>query len=280
MSIIGAVNTVIDYRSPGPLTDLGSVEAAVLVTVGQDPVEICDLAHTLVIQPCDAESLGLPSERFMTNQTRPAARLIEALLAMDPAPVTSPRKPDMRVVGTCRHFAVISCALLRHRGIPARVRCGFATYFQTGRGLDHWITEYRDDASGRWVRIDSEVLGAEILDHPDDLRPGEFLSGGEAWTAFRGGDLDASTFGVYGTNNWGAAEIRGNTVKDLAALNKVETLPWDEWGRMTAAYSGETGPDYDELLDSVAGVCASDDSLAVSGLYKNQDLRVPDDLIR
>ncbi|MCA2211786.1 transglutaminase-like domain-containing protein [Wangella sp. NEAU-J3] len=38
---------------------------------------------------------------------------------------------------TCRHFAVLACALLRHRGIPARARCGFATYFQPGKGLDH-----------------------------------------------------------------------------------------------------------------------------------------------
>jgi hypothetical protein len=30
-------------------------------------------------------------------------------------------------------------------------------------------------------------------------------------------------------------------------LNKVEMLPWDEWGCMTAAYRGETGEDYDDL---------------------------------
>ena len=39
----------------------------------------------------------------------------------------------------------------------------------------------------------------------------------------------------------GPGEIRGNLVKDLAALNKVEMLSWDESGRMTAAYAGETG---------------------------------------
>jgi hypothetical protein len=71
-----------------------------------------------------------------------------------------------------------------------------------------------------------------VLTHSHDLRPGEFRTGGEAWSAFRRGEIDASRFGVYGTQNWGAAEIRGNAVKDLAALNKVETLPWDEWGGM------------------------------------------------
>jgi hypothetical protein len=97
--------------------------------------------------------------------------------------------------------------------------------------------------------------------------------------AFRRGEIDAARFGVYGTGNWGPAEIRGNAVKDLAALNKVEMLPWDEWGRMTAAYRGETGEDYDELLDEIAAVCAADDPAAVVGLYAHDDLRVPAEII-
>ncbi|HTZ10541.1 MAG TPA: transglutaminase-like domain-containing protein [Acidimicrobiales bacterium] len=183
-------------------------------------------------------------------------------------------------MGTCRHFAVLACALLRHRGVPARVRCGFATYFQKGQGLDHWIIEYWNHDQTRWVRIDPEVLGQALLPHPEDLRPGEFLTGGEAWSAYRRGEIDASTFGVYGTENWGPGEIRGNTVKDLAALNKVETLPWDEWGRMEQGYKGETGPDYDELLDEVAVACASADQNAVATLYTREDMRVPSELIR
>ncbi|WP_269803231.1 transglutaminase domain-containing protein [Streptomyces sp. Go-475] len=51
-----------------------------------------------------------------------------------------PRPPEHRVVGTCRHFAILACAFLRARGIPARARCGFGTYCAEGRGLDHWIT--------------------------------------------------------------------------------------------------------------------------------------------
>ena len=85
---------------------------------------------------------------------------------------------------------------------------------------------------------------------------------------------------MYGTENWGAAEIRGNAVKDLAALNKIEMLPWDEWGRMTEAYQGRTGPDYDQMLDTLAAVCADDDPTAIAALYERHELRVPLDLIR
>jgi hypothetical protein len=258
----------IDYVTPGPLTDLDGVDPAALPA---DPVELCRSVRDLVIQPSDARSLDLPEERFAENQLRPAGALVARLLELDPAPLTTAREPRDRVVGTCRHFAVLSCALLRRRGIAARARCGFATYFEPGKGLDHWVTEYRTD---RWVRIDSEVLGLDVLDHPHDLRPGEFLSGGEAWSAYRRGELDAATFGVPGTGNWGPSEIRGNAVRDLAALNKVEMLPWDEWGRMTDAYAGKTGADYDSLLDELAG---ADDPAA---LYRHPDLRVPDDLVR
>jgi len=277
---VAGMVSVSDYAAPGPLTNLDGVDAAVLESVAQHPVEICFPVHALVIQPNDAQTLGVPPERFSENQMRPAASIVQTLLALDPAPLSLPREPEKRVIGTCRHFAVLNCALLRYRGIPARVRCGFATYFQPGQGLDHWITEYWDDASGRWVRIDSEVLTMPVLPHPEDLRPGEFLSGGEAWSAFRRGELDASHFGVYGTENWGVGEIRGNAVKDLAALNKVEMLPWDVWGRMEEAYRGETGDDYDELLDELATVCTGDDPVAIAALYTRDELTVPVDLIR
>ena len=197
------VTGAIDYAASGPLTGLDSVHASVLADIPRDAVEICRPVHSLVIEPNDAESLGAAADRFSENQIRPVGKLIDALLALDPAPLAVAREPDRRVIGTCRHFAVLSCALLRYRGIAARVRCGFATYFHPGQGLDHWITEYWHRDEDRWVRIDPEILGRSVLPAPDDLRVGDFLSAGEAWTAFRNGQIDASRFGVYGTENWG-----------------------------------------------------------------------------
>lgn len=269
----------IDYALPGPLTSLDSISPSVLERIPDTPAEICWPVHSLVIQPEEAKALRLPDARFSENQIRPAASLIQSLLTMDPAPLDTGRPPDRRVIGTCRHFALLACALLRYRGIAARVRCGFATYFQPGQGLDHWITEYWHEQDERWVRIDSEILGQTVLAEPEELRPGQFLSGGEAWTAFREGRIDAAQFGVYGTGNWGPAEIRGNAVKDLAALNKVEMLPWDEWGRMDASYKGQTGADYDELIDTIASVCANDDPSAIADLYELDELTVPAKLI-
>ncbi len=273
----------LDYATAGPLTDLGGLSPAALAGLAQvatDPVGICAQVHSLVIQPHDAAALGVRPDRLAERDIRPAAMLVEILTALDPGPLHLPRAASARVVGTCRHFAVLSCALLRYRGIAARARCGFATYFQPGLGLDHWIIEYRDQPAGRWVRVDTELLGLSILARPDDVPPVAFLTGGEAWSAYRQGRIDAAAFGVHGTENFGPAEIRGNAIRDLAALNKVETLPWDEWGQMTASYRGETGADYDELIDSVAAVCAVADPAAVARLCACDQLRVPAELSR
>ena len=164
-------------------------------------------------------------------------------------------------------------------GSPAEFAAVSATYFQPSQALDHWIVEHREPA-GRWIRLDPEVLAQDVVEHPEDLAPGAFITGAEAWQACRRGDIDATTFGVHGTENFGPAEIRGNLVKDLAALNKVEMLPWDEWGRMTDAYEGATGEDYDELLDEVATACAADQDDDIHDLYQHPDLCVPEHLLR
>ncbi|WP_075835860.1 transglutaminase-like domain-containing protein [Rhodococcus sp. YL-1] len=270
----------IDYSAPGPLTELDAVPNGAVAVLDPDPMKICSPVHSFVVQPTDSAARELPEKRLAENQIRPAAELVGLLLALDPAPLNTLRNQGERVVGTCRHFAVIACALLRRSGIEARVRCGFATYFEAGRAMDHWIIEYRNSDVDRWIRLDPEVLGQNVVGNADDLTPEQFLTGGEAWSAYRRGEIDAASFGVYGTDNWGPGEIRGNAVKDFAAMNKVEMLPWDEWGRMTDAYDGKTGADYDALLDDVAAVCAADDPTAIATLYNHEDLQVPTEMIR
>lgn len=271
--------TTIDYTTAGPLTDLRRAGTQALSGLPADPVALCALVPGLVVHPLATDGLGLARERFAESQLRSAASIIARLLELDPAPLAVRREPAQRVVGTCRNFVVLSCALLRWRGIPVRARCGFGMYFQAGLGLDHWITEYWSGQQERWVRVDTQHLENDFVAAPADLRPGEFLTGGEAWSAVRAGTADGRKFGVVGTENFGLAEVRGNAVRDLAALAKREMLPWDEWGRMEESYRGETGADYDALVDEIAAACAADDPGAVASLYDREELRVPAGLL-
>ncbi len=265
-----------DYASPGRLTDLGQF-AAFPATLPALPLDICALVADLVIEPDDAIAAGVSEQRTGERNLRFASSIVSRLVHMRPEPLTVARAPGERVVGTCRHFALLACALLRHQTIASRVRCGFATYFQTGSAVDHWIVEMRTDE--RWVRVDPEVLGQAVTDRADDLRDEDFLSGAEAWLAHRAGQIDPDRFGVHGTENWGVGEIRGNLVKDLAALNKLEMLPWDEWGQMPAGYENTAGPAYDALLDRIAQACARDNADELAKVGTITELRVPQSLL-
>jgi hypothetical protein len=272
---------VLSYSQPGLFTSLDATQLHLINALPDEPVGICAVAQGLVIQPHDAAAAGISEDRIPEKDIRPASELIAVLTALDSSPLNHTRTPEKRVVGTCRHFTTLACAFLRARGIPARARCGFGTYFAEGRGIDHWITEYWDADDQRWVRVDTEHLGKGYVEHPEDLAVGEFLTGGEAWGLYRAGLIDAQMFGVPRTDHaWGPAEIMGNAVRDLAALCNQEMLPWDEWGRMTAAYEGTTGPDYDQLLDTLADTCAEDDAQALTVLFGHEDLVVPDHLLR
>ena len=273
--------TDIRYDIPTGMTAIAEDVRPLLAGLPAAPVEICAVAQGLVVLPDFAVGLGVHEDRQGEKSIRPSSEILRALRVLDDRPIDRPRELSDRVVGTCRHFAVLSCALLRHQGIPSRARCGFAAYFSPGNFVDHWIVEYRSPDQDRWVRVDPEILGFDFVSAPDDLAPGEFLSGGEAWSFCRDGGADESTFGVDGfPEAWGIAEVRGNTIRDLAALNKVEMLPWDEWGRMKDSYDGVTGPDYDSLIDTIAATCASNDDSRIAAQYATDELAVPESLQR
>ncbi|HKA68709.1 MAG TPA: transglutaminase-like domain-containing protein [Actinomycetes bacterium] len=269
-----------DYARPGPLTVLSARHFAAAAGLPRTPIDLCAVVPGLVVHPLDTDGLDLSRERMSTQSLRPVSAIVDALLTIDGADLDVPRGRGDRVVGTCRTFVVLACALLRWRGIPARARCGFGSYFQPGLHLDHWIAEYWEPEQARWVRVDVEHLHATYVPRPDDLAPDEFRTGGEAWQWYRAGGVDGMTFGVAGTSDaWGPAEIRGNAIRDLAALNRVELLPWDNWGRMQDSYDGKTGADYDTLIDRVAAACADPSPSAARDLYRMPELTVPPGLL-
>lgn len=249
----------IAYAVPGPLTSLSGGPAAAVAALASEVATLCRAVPGLVAEPDDPTGAGLAPDRLAERNARSAQDLLTRVLARDPGPLDRARAPEHRVVGTCRHHAVLATALLRAHGIPARARCGFASYFVPGRWVDHWITEHRSAAEARWQRIDPEILDLGVVPDPFDLAPSAFQTGGEAWLAVRAGLADPAAYGVAGTGNWGPGEIRGNVLRDLAALDRVEVLPWDEWDPMAASYAGTAGPAFDGDVDAIATACADDD---------------------
>jgi hypothetical protein len=232
-----------------------------------------------VVRGCVVAGLPLPPGRD-DLQVRPASAMIDRILEIHDAPIVERREPNMRFIGCCRHFATLSCALLRYKGIPSRVRAGFAGYFEPDIWVDHWVLEHWLASEQRWVRVDAQWSDRWFAKQ----YPGEssesvlqrlYLSGTEMWQRCRRGEIDPDRCKMGG-ENWGIGEVRGSVLYDFAAINQDEMLPWDVWGQMKAAYRSETDVAYDEWLDSVSSVAINGDFDAIRETYAGHpDLRVP-----
>jgi hypothetical protein len=199
----------------------------------------------------------LPEQRRDEANTRHVAAILSWLGTLDE------RRPEDRFAGTCRDFTVLLCAMLREAGVPARARAGFAGYFTDADGFfdDHWVVEVWDDDRG-WRLIDAQIASAPAGTYTDadvdplDVPRDAFLVAGQAWLECRAGSRDLDRIGTSAAGLTGMWEVQGNVVRDLASLNRVETLPWDNWGLIPTHYDQLEPADVD-LLDRVAAVGAA-----------------------
>jgi hypothetical protein len=263
------------YATPGAMTDLARCSSEAFEGLPESPDELMRVVRRCVVAGDAPEGRDDP-------QIRLAADMVERILEIEPGPLAEARPADKRFVGTCRHFATLTCALLRRVGVPSRVRAGFAGYFEPEWWVDHWIVEHwRDD---RWVRVDAQY-GDRFFQSQDPSATSEsvvrdsFLSGGETWLRCRRGELDPDRCKM-GFVNTGIGEVRGSVLYDVAALNQREMLPWDVWGDMKAAYAGETDESYDEMLDAISAVTTTGDFERIRAVYESRgNVRVPESLV-
>ncbi len=167
---------------------------------------------------------GWLKERTHEIESRRVEKSLALIMEHDDRPINIPRPKEKKLIVDCRHFATLLCAMLRHQGIPARVRCGFATYLEKSHYQDHWVCEYWNWDEERWVLEDPDVV-------KHDFPREEFYTGGHAWTLVRAGEISDVQFG-FGPDLRGQWTIRYDLPRDLAALNKFEGLSSDAWGTM------------------------------------------------
>jgi hypothetical protein len=186
------------------------------------------LVHTDCLTLYDIDTSSMTN---ISRATLPVQERLRKLAISDHLDFSEGRQPADREVGTCRDFAIFLCSFLRTHGIPARVRCGFASYFGEG-WWDHWICEYCLPDTDAWLRADAELdrtvceaynITFDTLNMPQ----GTFLTAGEAWIECRSGRLSPDEFG-HGDHK-GLWFISMNVARDSLSLNGQEMSPWDTW---------------------------------------------------
>ncbi|CAM5703507.1 Transglutaminase-like domain-containing protein OS=Streptomyces aurantiogriseus OX=66870 GN=GCM10010251_64070 PE=4 SV=1 [Streptomyces aurantiogriseus] len=262
----------------------------------RDPARLARITRDLLIHRLEGGIFGhtVAVDRLHHDaETRYIDDILRIVVARDEAPLTRRREPADRFVGVCRDFALLLCSFLRHMGVPARIRSGFADYFgDSGFHCDHVVTEYWDEERG-WLLADAQLADPHLAGHwkidfdPMDVPRDRFLVAGEAWRAIRTGAAAPESFGLHPPEEgpmFGEWFVAGNIRLDLAALNKVETLLWDLWGE--EADNDVWGPDggrpempdptralYDRAAEVTSGEVSFD---AVRRLFtENDSLRTP-----
>jgi hypothetical protein len=269
------------YTRPAAMTS-SCRHAPMFDVLPRDVAALARVVQGLMLHEHAAPLYGvvLADEHRSQSHIRPVERMLDRLLALDGRPLSVARPVEARLVRVCRHFTVLLVSMLRSKGVPARARCGFGTYFKPGHSYDHWVCEYWSAAEARWIRVDAQLDDVQRTElqvdfDPLDVPHDRFVIAGDAWTQCRAGKADPSKFGIFDLR--GLWFIAGNLVRDLAALNNMEMLPWDIWGAMVRP-DEPLRDDQLALFDRLAALTRTPDvSFAeLRALYEGDDrLRVP-----
>ena len=279
----GAITTVDTMRPPtsrdqllkfyarhSPITEPGP-HSHLFRQLPRDVGGVARVVQGLIMHPAAAKLYGERPEPDNPGWGyRTMAETLERILAINSAPLEVPRPARQRLRANCRNFAVLFVSMLRHQGVPARRRVGFARYLPGRHSYTHEIAEYWSAAQGRWILVDPQndapTVAAQraFFDsigqperaryHTLDVRSGvDFVLGGEAWRQCR---ADAADPDEFRCGRWrGLHEVALTVLQDLDGLNKAEMLS-NESG---LAPDEELTSELTAFLDGAAALTADPD---------------------
>lgn len=204
--------------------------------------------------------MNLSEELKAEVQLRSMERRLGRTLELYASPLTTPRANEKKIIGNCRDFSMTLASMLLSKRIPACPRCGFGAYFLPNHYEDHWVCEYWNEAEQCWVLVNAQLdqLQQQVLQisfNPLDVPPDQFIVGGAVWKMCRSSQANPDQFGIFDMH--GIDFVKGDLLRDVAALNKVELLLWDCWGMILAEYV-TLPPDDLSMLDRLADLTYTD----------------------
>lgn len=223
INLVKVENTLEFYKNYSKYTSPGEY-SYLFKNLPDSLQDLCELIKCQFIHPVDLGPYKhlIPQNRHNEDRKFTSTeKLLAGLLALDTNGLTFERKVENRLVVTCRYHSILFASILKYRGIPVRLRYGFAPYLAPGMGLhiSHAICEVWNEKENRWMYVDPD---RKMVDFPRD----QFETGNEAWSAFRAGKIeDPNKYGV--PNTWGEIMILGTIYQDFLCVFGYEPLYWE-----------------------------------------------------
>ncbi len=249
------------YRTYSPWSDPGRW-APLLREISPEPQRVVRAVSGLLMHPFIAPVLGvaIPEAALGDRTVRAVSDMLDHVRSRDDHSLAEARAVDKRFFCVCSGFARIAQAVFQTHAIPARSRVGFAAYLNPGFFEDHWVCEYWDGR--QWRLLDAQLDETNIGDfhisfEPWDVPRDQFLDASTTWRRLRSGALSPDKVGlsVIGLSGWWFAAQ--SVLRDVAALNQIEMLPWETWSVGGGFEPGrDIAPQMIDALDKVANQLA------------------------
>lgn len=200
------------YRQYGFFTNPGEYETMYANLPDSIP-ELCKIIKAQLIHPfADLHQYRdvIPEERSCEDLKYPTVQTILAgLKQYNPDGLILNRKPADRLVVSCRYHAILLASILKYKGIPARVRYGFANYLLPGYHICHAICEVWNKNENRWILVDPDRQKV-------DIPKGQFQFAHNVWIDDLNNKIESDKYGVPGY--WGSNVILLGLCQDLASV--------------------------------------------------------------
>lgn len=196
------------YTNPGKWIEL-------YAALPDDLVGLMAVVKNLVIHPVDVHRHGIrvsPRRSLVLRQLFTAERMLDDLFQTPPVSLTAERSPYQRLVEWCDYQAVLLTSFGLYRGYEIRTRCGFVSYIDRGRWINHWLNEVRRPFYEDWTLVDPDRRCFPAAE--------EFRSGAAWWPL----KSTAAISRLKSQNYRGVDAVKYILLGDFNALNGHEML--------------------------------------------------------
>jgi len=156
----------------------------------EDYNSLCRIIKNNLIHPQEAAEISLPKENMIDDGAIPDVKgILKEIAGRGKGSLKLEKTNKDKLVLACYHHSILLASILRHQGVPVRLRAGYSLFFekQAGVRFGHIICEVWDKEEKRWILIDPD---REIV----DMGPEDFEFPYQSFESLRKGKVDSRRY--------------------------------------------------------------------------------------